>query len=84
MVDGKSYRYLVKISHRFEERDQKELVLIVQEVTPKPGRVLFRRLSYYRVITPRLVAEMIPKALKRGWDPSARGIAFYVGDSIDE
>lgn len=75
-VDGKKYRYLIKETHIPDHRDQKELIVTVQEDTPKPGRVLQFKETYGFPVTKGHVGEAIREAIKIGWNPSERGVPF--------
>ena len=56
-VGGKPYLYLIKETNIENHHDQWGLTVTVQEDCKKPGGVL----------------QVIEEALKRGWDPNARG-----------
>lgn len=73
---NQSFRFIVKETHIPDHKDQKELLVTVQEDVPKPGNVMQFRAAYGKEITPKTIAYMIGRAIKAGWDPSKRGGAF--------
>jgi hypothetical protein len=78
--EGKKFRYLVKETHIPDHRDQKEISVTVQEATPCPGRTLQARFGYGTSVSPHMVEKLIQLGLSKGWNPSARGAAFRLGN----
>lgn len=77
-LNNQQFRYGVKLVNIPGHKDQKELLLTVQENKPKPGNVMQARYGYWSKIEPAFVMREIFRALKLGWNPSARGRAFVL------
>jgi hypothetical protein len=77
-VFTREYLYVIKETHVPEHLDQKELSVTVQEDVEKPGRVCQWRWAYGFNYSPEDVRQTIVKAIEAGWNPSARGAAFFL------
>jgi hypothetical protein len=75
-VDGRAYLYFVKETHVPDHKDQKELSVTIQEDVENPGNVLQFRASWGFGITNLFIASAVKSALKQGWVPNKRGLAF--------
>jgi hypothetical protein len=72
VVDGKSFRYHVKIDNINDHPDQRKLTLTIQENVEFPGKAHQTSERYFGAITPSYVCETIRQAIKYGWNPSSK------------
>ena len=83
-VDGKRYCYIVRVLERGRGlhdphgRHVDTIDVTIQEDVDGPGNVLQAMFTAWTAITPNVIAGMIRKGIKEGWDPSARGAAVRI------
>lgn len=70
VVDDKSYRYLVKVGNIGDHKDQRKLILTIQENEEYPDKIYQQHCFYDSSIKPSDVCKIIRQAIKNGWNPS--------------
>lgn len=89
-VEGKDYRYAIKVSANPNNEFNKENVLYVHEDVKGPGNLLVvwldsKQVSYTAGIGvgPGAVKQIIEQSIIHGWEPSKKSVPFTPKANIE-